>query len=51
MIQSARDLPKLNPLHIAYSYEKNVTHDFGISSTGALKPAIVTFSLSISNLI
>ena len=41
-----RDLQKINPLHLAYSYSKTLNHDF---STG--KPGVVTFSLSISNMI
>jgi hypothetical protein len=37
----------INPLHIAYAYEKETVHDF----QGGQKPAIVNFSLSISNMI
>jgi hypothetical protein len=51
MINSALDLPKLNPLHIAYSYNKVVKHDFSKTSDGVNKPAIINFSLSISNMI
>eukprot|EP00347_Sterkiella_histriomuscorum_P023756 403333495 len=50
-IQSARELPKLNPLHIAYFYEKEINHDFRLDSNGNTSPAIVTFTLSISNMI
>jgi hypothetical protein len=41
----------LNPLHIAYAYEKEVAHDFRTDSSGNLQPAIITFTLSISNMI
>lgn len=41
-----RELPKINPLHIAYSYQKTLTHDFSSN-----RPAIVTFCLSLSNMI
>lgn len=52
-IQSSRELPKLNPLHIAYNYEKEVNHDFKMDtiSSGNTSPAIITFTLSISNMI
>ena len=43
---AVREFPKINPLHIAYSYQKTLSHDF---STG--KPAFVTMTLSISNMI
>ena len=45
---TARDLnlPKINPIHIAYSYQKEIVHDFEKQEA-----ALVTFSLSISNMI
>jgi hypothetical protein len=51
MITSARDLPKLNPLHVAYSYQKVVNNDFSKNADGSRKPALVNFSLCISNMI
>ena len=45
-MQQIRDVPKINPLHIAYSYQKALSHDFSSN-----KPATVTFFLSISNMI
>ncbi len=41
-----RDIARINPLHIAYSYTKSVSHDFSTN-----KAAIVTFSLTLSNMI
>lgn len=41
-----REFPKINPLHLAYSYNKRLIHDF---TNG--RPAIVEFSLSLSNMI
>jgi hypothetical protein len=41
-----REFPKINPLHLAYSYTKRLVHDFGSG-----KPAVVEFSLSLSNMI
>lgn len=51
MVTSARELPKINPLHIAYSYEKEIRHDFSKDYSGNCQPAVITFSLSISNMI
>jgi hypothetical protein len=39
-------IQRINPLHLAYSYNKSVAHDFSNN-----KPAIVTFSLTLSNMI
>jgi hypothetical protein len=41
-----RELPRIQPLHLAYSYQKAYSHDFSSN-----KPAILTFSLSLSNMI
>lgn len=41
-----RELPKINPLHLAYNYRKLLSHDFSNNT-----PAIVEISLSISNMI
>jgi hypothetical protein len=40
------EIPRINPLHLAYSYNKTVTHDFSSN-----KPAMLTFSMSLSNMI
>ncbi|TNV71390.1 hypothetical protein FGO68_gene10057 [Halteria grandinella] len=37
---------KITPLHLAYQYTKHLKHDFSTN-----RPAIVTFSLSLSNMI
>jgi hypothetical protein len=39
-------LPKITPLHIAYSYEKTLKHDFSTN-----QPAYVQFHLQLSNMI
>jgi len=41
-----RELPRIQPLHLAYSYQKAHSHDFSSN-----KPAILTFTLTISNMI
>jgi hypothetical protein len=39
-------MAKITPLHLAYSYSKQMKHDFSTN-----KPALVSFALSLSNMI